>query len=99
MCPPFAVLQPAACAAPRNAVTPCPAITSPTNMVEVSSAASTGSGSSSSMPIGVALHTRSQPVGSGGPALTLAEVREQVEKCGDPRLVGVVNDEFANPRL
>jgi hypothetical protein len=70
MCPPFAVLQPADSAAWRNGVTPCPAITSPTNMDDVSGAASTGSGSFSSMPMGVALHTRLQPVGSGGPALT-----------------------------
>jgi hypothetical protein len=70
MCPPLAVLQPADSAAWRNGVTPCPAITSLTNIDDVSRAASTGSGSSSSMPMGVALHTRSQPVGSGGPALT-----------------------------
>jgi hypothetical protein len=68
MCPPLAVLQPADSAAWRNAVTPCPAITSPTNIEDVSRAA--GSGSPSSMPMGVALHTRSQPVGSGGLALT-----------------------------
>ena len=51
--------------------------------------------------MGLALHTRSQPVGSGGPALTRpsTEVGEQIEKCGDPRLVGVVDDKFENPRL
>src|SRR5215218_7033387 len=38
MCPPLAVLQPAASAAWRNAVTPCPAITSPTNIDDLSSA-------------------------------------------------------------
>ena len=70
MSAPLAVLHPTASAAARNGVMPCPAITSPTNIEGVSSAVSTGSGSASSIPMGVALHTRSQPVGSGGPALT-----------------------------
>jgi hypothetical protein len=38
----MAVVQPAACAASRSGVTPCPAITSPTNIDELSNAASTG---------------------------------------------------------
>jgi hypothetical protein len=29
----------------------------------------------------------------------LTNVREQIEQCRDPRLVGVVNDKLANPRL
>jgi hypothetical protein len=51
--------------------------------------------------MGVALHTRSQPVGSGGPALTrpLAEALEQLAQCGDPRLVRIVDDEFADTGL
>lgn len=42
MCPQLAVLQPPACAAARNGVTPFPAITSPANMDDVSRAPSTG---------------------------------------------------------
>jgi hypothetical protein len=53
------------------------------------------------MPRGLALHTRSQPAGSGGPGAhpPFTEVGEQIEKCGDPRLVGVVDDKFEDPRL
>jgi hypothetical protein len=98
---PLAVLQPAACAASRNGVTPCPAITSPTNMDELSSAASTGSGSSSSMPMGarVAHQVAAGGIRRPGAHPPLTEVREQIQKCGDPRLVGVVDDKFADPRL
>ena len=60
ICTPFAVLQPAARAACNSGVTPCPAITSPTNIEGVSKFAATGSGSPAAMPIGVALHTMSQ---------------------------------------
>src|SRR5271156_3039530 len=62
ICTPFAVLQPAAWAACNSGVTPCPAITSPTNIEGVSKFAATGSGSPEAMPIGVALHTMSEPV-------------------------------------
>ena len=71
MCPPLAVLQPRipqpggmgsrrAPQSPRRR----------TYVDEVSSAASTGRGSPSSKPRGVAVRTRSQPVGSGDPART-----------------------------
>jgi len=75
MSSPFDVLQPAARAACRNAVSPCPAITSPTNMADVSFFVSIGKQSSFAMPLGVALQTISHPVGSGGPDIVRPRLR------------------------
>jgi hypothetical protein len=101
MCPPLAVLQPAACAVARNAVRPCPAITSPTNIDDLSSAASTGQRVTvrHTHGGGVAHQIAAGRIRRPGKHQPLAESRQQVDERRNPRLVGIVDDEFAYPCL
>ena len=94
---PLAELQPASFAALTSGVNPCPAITSPTNIDELSNAALTAWISLLHAHGGRVEHqieARRVWWPCFHPVIT--KVRDHVEEVGGSRSVGVVDDDFAD---
>ena len=101
MAPPVWVLHPIVRAASSSGVTAGAVITSPTNIDGRSRSAGTGRGSPSRIPAGVALQTRSKPVGSAGPGEVFAEplIGQAIHERLHAARVAVVNDKLLDPCL